>query len=69
MVEHLFCKQDVVGSNPTGGSKIPFNDMLPQNTTDPKTINDDEIVDQPKSEEPNGWDDEFDNILGDLIIF
>ena len=43
--------------------------MLPQNTTDPKTINDDEIVDQPKPEEPNGWDDEFDNILGDLIIF
>ena len=27
LVEHLFCKQDVVGSNPTGGSKTPFNDM------------------------------------------
>ena len=22
LVEHLFCKQDVVGSNPTGGSNI-----------------------------------------------
>lgn len=43
--------------------------MLPKNTTDPKTINDDEIVDQPKSEEQNGWDDDFDNISGDLIIF
>jgi hypothetical protein len=43
--------------------------MLLQNTIDPKTVNDDKIVEQPKSEEQIGWDDEFDNIVGDLIIF
>jgi hypothetical protein len=43
--------------------------MLLQNTTDPKIVNDDEIVEKPKSEEQNVWDDEFDNLVGDLIIF
>jgi len=43
--------------------------MSYQNTTDPKIVKDDETVESQESTEQDSWDDEFDNHVGDLIIF